>query len=260
MAIYKVSFPSPHPVAGEDAYDVVDTMELKNTKLNDDSITQCNEAKTMHIIKYEFGQRMAMPSNKEEIFIKASCSSIDVEVEEKLDIQTFVDEVARGAYQRKTPDSSTYIIEAKTKLKTAFASKLLEQGCLAINTRYNSFGYIYSGVDKIGTFENINIISETQFTIDDSQSIVELDNANSLSMQLNIEKQYPFLIEIDSMRSKTTAVLKSITNLDSGIPQEVLDLKLKDEYSTEEEFLAARRSMINTDLVEDNYSLDDMDI
>lgn len=261
MAIYTVSFRSPNPAPGEDPFDTVDSEELSNTKLNDESIRQFDEDKTIHIIKYEFGRRQVMPTNVEQIFIKATCDTIDdtLAPEEVLDIQTFVDEVAKGAYQRKTPDSSEYIIEAKTKLKTIFANKLLANGSLAINSRYNSFGYIYAGDDKIGTFENINIDSESEFTMDDVQSIVDLTNANGIAIELYIEKEHSFYLDISRMKDKHTVVLGNIQKRDEAIPEEVMNIKAKSEYNSEEEFLSARRSLINTNLIADNFALDDLD-
>ena len=70
--IYKVSFPSPNPAPGEDPFDTVDTDELENTKLNDESIKEFNDEKTVHVIKYYFGKRQVLP-NTEEIFIIAKC-------------------------------------------------------------------------------------------------------------------------------------------------------------------------------------------
>lgn len=261
MSTYKVSFPSPNPVPGEDPYDTLDTAELANTKLNDESIKEFNEDKSIHIIKYDFKSRKTMPTNKEEIYIEATCESIESGFKpiQILDTQTFVDEVARGAYQRKTPDASSYIIEAKTKLKTEFANKLLENGSLAINSRYNSFGYIYSGEDKIGTFENISIVSDTEFIMDDSQSVVGLERSINLSVQVFIEKKHAFLISIDRMKDSNTAVLDSITRIPE-VPEEILILKGKDEYSSEDDFLIARRALVNTNLVADNIenAFDDM--
>ena len=261
MAIYKVSFPNPNPKPGEDPIDTLDTAELKNTKLNDDSIRQLDEDKTVHIIKYEFNRRQIMPANVEQIYISASCSTIEgLTPEEILDTQTFVDEVANGAYQRKTPDSSNYIIEAKTKLKTIFANKLLEDGHLAINSRYDSFGYIYAGEDKIGTLESININSDREITMEDLQSVVNLENAQNLSIQIFINKIHPFFINIDHMKNDKVAEIESISKVELAIPEEVVNLKQKNEYNTMDDFWASRRSMINTNLVPDAYSLDDLDI
>jgi hypothetical protein len=262
--IYTVSFPNPNPAPGESQFDTVDTAELPNTKLNDESIREFNDDKTVHIIKYAFTSTHKMPENVEEIFVTATCDTIDESLKpmEKLDIQTFVDEVAKGAYQRKTPDSSEYIIEAKTKLKTIFANKLLENGCLAINSRYDSFGYIYAGDDIVGTFENINITSETELSIDDAQSLIDLEQAQSLSAQVYIEKKHALLLTINSIRNGNVATISNISKLDSvQIPEEILNLKTKDDYDSEEDFLAARRAMVNTNLATDNIesALDDID-
>jgi hypothetical protein len=254
--IYKVSFPNPNPAPGDDQFDTVDTDELKDTKLNEDSITELNEEKTVHAIKFEFGRRNLMPENVEQIYIVASCDGIcDEKPEEILDAQTFVDEIARGAYARKTPDHSDYIILAKNKLKRFVANKILKNGSLVVNSTYNSFGYIYAGTDKIGTFENVNIKSETEITINDTQSIVDITKAQDVSLELFIEKKYSFNITINSIVDKNTIKINKIIK-GSIVPEEVLSLKNVDEFSSYDDFLAARRGLVNTNLVADNFSLE----
>lgn len=261
MGIYKVSFLNPNNQSEE--FDVVDMDELENTKLNDETITQIDNEGTTHAIKYEFVRRFNKElDNEEEIFIKASCPSISNNVEEeKLDIPTFVDGIANCAYNREIPDKSDYIIKTKSKLNAIFSRKLLDKGILMINGSYNSFGYIYANGEKIGTLEDITIKSLKEITCSYSQALVNLENAINVSIELYVERNHKIIINVDKITNGHDITINSMEKaIDQEIPEEIINLKQKEEFSNEEEYNESRRSMISANLAINNFDVDDLDL
>lgn len=252
--IYKVSFPSPLPNNSSE-YDEVD-FDLLNELIikKEELIAISNED-----LEYEMFFNLKaekVDSNKEKLYLVCVIKKIDgFTLKKELDIPTFVDQIAQSFYDDKIPDDCECIKEAKNYLIEQTSIELLKNNILLENGQYNCFGFILSNDNKVGTIDDIKIISNNKIEMKDYQSTIDLNNGIDLKAIININNEINYQFNINS-------VTKNILNIDSfeintsNIFDNVKNLLTKKDYDNYEEYIQSRRDLIIENTYENNIDVD----
>lgn len=247
--IYNTTLAKP----GDDCT-TLDGSRLHVIKFKNSSIQGVRNGKTYKIDYSIIVQDLDTPD--EVVFFKSSCADINFTNLIKMDMQRFTDEVFLAIQKKKLPDTTDYVGELKTESISVFGDTLLKQeGEMTLDTEYKAFGYIYSELDKIGTFEKIKFTSNDQISLVDTFSIVPLDKTENLSLEYSLEgKKY---IGVDPKYvSENTLRVCAIEIADVNNIEEV---PVKESFGSYEDFLNHRKGLLNIDAGNNNLSIDEFD-
>lgn len=192
----------------------------------------------------------------EKVYFKSICEDLNFVYLILMDMQKFTDEVYLAIQDKKLPDATDYIKEFKTESVSKFGDTLLKQtGEMTLNTEYDAFGYIYSGTDKIGTFEKIKFETTDTMGLVDVFSIIDLNKTEGLGIEYSLlDKKYviqkPTYIGEHKLRVPSI-VINETNDIDKVMP--------KEEFETYEDFIENRKSLLNINIGNDNLSIDEFD-
>lgn len=238
-----VSFKSRLENSKED-YDYVDFDLVHKIPLVDIELEPLNDAQEIKAIKFSF----KMEDNK--LYIIGKLDNYD-DVKYELELQQFTDSLANSIYDNLDVfDDSEYIKEYKDKIVKKFSELLFNDNILCTSGQYKCFGYIYKNNDKIGTIDDIEIISKNNIKLIDYQSLIELKDCAAEIYITN--KKYKFNIE-DINEANITNINNFAFDKEEELDKEI---KMKEEYSDYDEYLLARRNLISNNINND----EDIDI
>lgn len=237
-----------------------------------DDLTTLNSAK-LHVVKFKDSSVEGVRDNKkykiehllvvddldtpdEKVYFKSICEDLDFVSLILMDMQKFTDQVYLAIQDKKLPDSTEYIKELKTASVSKFGDTLLKQdGEMTLDTEYTAFGFIYSGFDKVGTFEKIKFENSNTMKLIDVFSIIDLDKTEDLGIEYSLlNKKY--VIQNPQYINNNTLRVPSITISDENNIEEVIP---REKFSSNEEFIENRKSLLNINVGNDNLSIDEFD-
>lgn len=247
--IYTTTLAKP----GDDCI-TLDSSRLHVIKLKDsmiEGIKNTSAYKIEHTFEVE-----DLNSANEKTYLKSVCKEIDFNSLLLIDMQKFTDEVYLAIQDKLLPDATEYMKELKAKSILEFGDFLLKNtGEMTLNTEYKSFGYIYSGLDKIGTFEKIKFIENNKINLLDVFSILSLNNTQEIGIEYYLlDKKY---------------ILKGIEYSDDNlfyfediiITENDLENKItpKENFEEYEDFIENRKSLLDININNDSLSIDEFD-
>lgn len=236
--IYKASF--INPVDGQ--HDTIDTDKIDMISLNNSFLVSSEKE---YEIKYTFSY------NNELIELKGEINGMATSIA-FIEPQLFTDEMSRCIHTNKLPDSSDSISDAKAIIANQFRDTLLIEGITLKDVPYDTFGFVYSMGDKIGTFESIEMRQNKSIKFTHLLSIIELENAKDISFE--------FILSGNKYSSTASCKEKDILTYDNLIIEkttEVYDVVSKDDYACVEDMYEDRRKLVSSMSVEDNTSVDE---
>lgn len=253
--IYKASF--INPIDGE--HDTLDTTKIGFIDLLKNSIRTFDSEVREYYINYEFLNL----EEKQKVILRAKNDSFNFTHDFDLDMQRFVDEASRAAQNKKLPDSTGYIQELKHKALSLLAAELLKINKLSLGASYPYFGFIYSGADKVATFESIIIDDRDEIILEDVVSIVSLDNVDNLSFETYFNNT-KFTGKLSYTNIETTNkanyshkfALSDFTKKEeenSNIPK----VEPISTFNFNEDFISSRKSLLDINTNNDSFSLDE---
>lgn len=230
-------------------------------KLNTDILKNLSDD-TDIAIKYNF-KRTDPETKDEKIYIVANCAINDLNIScEELLLTEKLGEATKECYfERKVLDESEYIVNCKNTLKSQICKYILnEKAVLTENAVFECIGCIYANNKKVGFFEKLQINKINKIEIFDITSLVNILNISNMKIEAVINEKWKINISSNSISKKNDHYILNVTKIEKieiqGIPEEFKNLKFKSQYSCEDDFVESRKSLINEDLIEDNYNLD----
>lgn len=254
--IYRASF--VNPMDGE--YDTLDTTKIDQIELLKNSIRSFDGETKEFYISYEFYS----DEINHIVVLRARNADLNFSEVFTLDMQRFVDECSRAAQNKKLPDSTDYIQELKHRASSSLAKELLKNNKLALNAPYNHFGFIYSGSDKIGTFESMTIENRDTIFLDDVFSLVNLSNVDNISFETYFNgTSFTGTIEYKESEFRSTKANDGhrfeLSNFENEKKEEsnIPSVDPISSYDTNEDFINSRKALLDVDSQNESFSLDE---
>lgn len=234
-------------------------------KLNNETLKDLSNNNSILSIKYKF-KRVNPETENEMLYIVGSCmlDDCEIEYEELLSAEELGLATKDCYFKRVTLDESSYIKNCKNIIKCKICEYILkEKGVLTKNSNFECIGCISSLNKRIAFFEKLEIIENNEVNIYCLISVVNILNVANMKIEAFINKKWKVCLSINSIYKKDDHYVLNVNNIDkieiTEIPIELKNIKYKSEYSCEEEFIKSRKDLINDDLLEDNYNLDEFD-
>lgn len=240
-------------------------------KPGDDCITLNTER--LNVIKFKNSTVQGVKDNKnykiqyrfivenlnledEKVYFESYCEDINFNHCILVDMQKFTDEVYLAIQDKKLPDSTEYIKDLKISSVSQFGDTLLkDEGEMTLDTEYDAFGYIYSGTDKVGTFEKIKFVNNNNINLIDVFSIIDLNKTENLQIEYSLsDKKYI----VQNPRYVDNYTL-SFTSIETNNENDIEKVTPKNEFLSYEDFIENRKSLLNININNDNLSIDEFD-
>lgn len=241
-------------IKGHTEQHTIDTNILPDIKM-DSNYLQLFENKD---ISYEIIYSLSHDEEKKVIVLTGRCPDIkgSESVHYDIDPIKFADEMSIMLRDKDLIENMPSIKAGKEEMIKHFCKQLLDNnGSLCVNSIYDCFAYIYANGEKVGTFETMNIINNSSIKISDYQSVIELPNLKDVYIDLFINNKIHFGMNISNIEDDILTITD--TNREEvEIPKEILNLKPKNSFETEEDFLLDRRSLISISNEDPSLDLD----
>jgi len=183
---------------------------------------------------------------------------------QNIDEELFANELAQNVYSDNTVDNAPAVIEAKRKAIQEIGEYLLDRGALISNVELSGIGFICSDEARIFTIEKM-FVNAYQNGTADIMLINCVGNANLKNViNPNIvfyTDNHKLVINNYTIREDSNDLVRnycvtisdvSIQSIDEKVDYEKIELNKDDEESLEE-FLIARRSLLDNETSDDEF-------
>lgn len=242
--IYKSTTINPND--GE--HDTIDSSRMHQIEPLKTSLEVKGNGNNTYELKYSFTEEV-----DGEVYLTATCSDINFLFAQKLEMQKFTDEISSAARNKKSPDSTEYLISLKEIATTALGSALLKIGKVVIGSKYEFFGFILSGEERVGTLDGIKFTTNDEIELFDCTSIGDISNM----IELNIEIEFNNKYYIGTLTHKRDYVFNIKDFIEIERDFNFPEIKEKSTYLSNEDFVKDRQSLISLNQNDENFDIDE---
>lgn len=237
--------------------DIFDTNKLDIITFNSTILESSNNNyEVTYLVKF----KEDLDVNNNKIIFEGSFKYRDSSIiySTELDPQELTNQAAEAIYERTEIDNKEIIIMAKENIIYQIRDLLLLEGVILKDTRYNSFGYIYSDGDKIATFETVKVSSRT-IELGHVFTMFDLNNIDNIYISFLIaNKKYTCTVTYNNNNIFNFNEL-DIIDIDESI--DVKDFKVisMEDFIDEEKLIENRKTLLSSIVTIDNTNIDDYD-